>query len=1072
MSKHSIRVAVTALFVLLLALPAAASSSSLGVAHSAAQPALTDQSASAAAAAGQSGDVRIEPDGERGLTITLTVPEYQVVDIERNGQAYQQINVAADGWTEGGAPGSPQLPERNLLLAVPPTGAIQLAGWQAEPQPLSEFGALRLLPVPTASLRVGVAEDEDPGEDPLQLEWTEDPAAYAGADWQPANLAEITQEGWLRGVRFVRVALRPFQVEAASGQVRLAPTLSVRLDFLGNSSDVAASPESAGGLAPGADPLFEPVLQATFTNPDQAQAVRPQPAAIPQSAAPHQDGGPWVKVTVNVDGLYQVTYDDLLSAGVAAGTLGSLDPRTFRLLDEGQEQHIYVEGEGDGNFASGDYLLFYGQRTTDYLTDDDNVYWLTWGGANGQRMATQSGALTGAAAADSLMTRVHVEQNSFYKPERPFADWMEPVDHDHWFFDDASSSKTVEVMGLAVNTAASDQPVLSLYLVGNEEDPRNYQVRATVNGQVVGTPSWTSQRVLVGDLTLPAGSLTAGTNTVKLDMVSGTSYGFFLDWIALEYPYNGQYLAGAKFHNRDSGTWRYRITEVPDSSPWILNLANPAQPRRVVNASNTPTGSTATVEWQAQTTAADRFLVVPASAIRQPAGVATYADAGLLNPNQQVDYLLITHADFASAAQPLVNYHANEGLSVRTVPAQAIYDEFSDGTMSFEAIREFLAYAYTSYQWPPPTYVLLLGDGTIDFRGYQYDEGTYHLTNWIPPYVGAYDWWGGTSISDNAFGFIHGDDVLAEMLIGRMPANSVSEAQLMVNKTIGYLNASPQSWMQQTLWVADNEDEAGDFHAASDDLISHMLPEFSANKVYFEPASAPVGTCGYRRNEVVCAANQSILNYINAGQLFTNFSGHGTYGAWAHEWLFINPDVDKLANGNSRLSFTVVSACATAYFARFETTGLDERLMRHGNGGIVGGFSPTTFDTLQAQSVLVSHFYDAIMRDRLTTSGVAGAVARGRTFADLSYPRNERTAVGHMVLGDPALRFPRPSDSCAVGDLDCDGDIDIVDIQRVAAAWNSEPWDTHFNPRADVDGNRKVDVLDLVWVSDRWGTRP
>ena len=90
-------------------------------------------------------------------------------------------------------------------------------------------------------------------------------------------------------------------------------------------------------------------------NYDQAKDWQTRPES--DAVEPRQiDTASQVKVTVNADGLYRVTYNDLSNAGVTAGTLNTLNPRTFRLLDAGVEQHIYVVGENDGVFNPSDTI--------------------------------------------------------------------------------------------------------------------------------------------------------------------------------------------------------------------------------------------------------------------------------------------------------------------------------------------------------------------------------------------------------------------------------------------------------------------------------------------------------------------------------------------------------------------------------------------------------------------------------------------------------------------------------------------------------------------------------------------
>ena len=240
-----------------------------------------------APAASSVGDVVVQPDAS-GVTLTLTVPSYQIEEVTRDGQAYQHLVVDAEHWTMIGAAGAPQVPGRGLLLAVPPTGNVSLEVLDAPMHDLA--GNFRLEPGATSSLaREPTAEDAA-----LQKTWQADPAAYGRDAWTPAAVAEIGQEGWLRGYRFVRLALHPFQFNPAAGTLRVAPELRVRLNF---------SQVPAGAALPANDPLYASVFRATFANYDQAAAWQDRGQALPLPGAAAQRGEstePWVKVTVRL----------------------------------------------------------------------------------------------------------------------------------------------------------------------------------------------------------------------------------------------------------------------------------------------------------------------------------------------------------------------------------------------------------------------------------------------------------------------------------------------------------------------------------------------------------------------------------------------------------------------------------------------------------------------------------------------------------------------------------------------------------------------------------------------------
>ncbi len=1029
---------------------------------------LTPLLASPAAAAepGQPGpgDLTVSAEAS-GVVFDLRLPAYRVENVTHDGVTYQQIAIEGQGWRAAGQPGAPSLPERGLMLAVPPTGEVTVQVLEAQPKIVE--GVFNLAPAPTATL----VEDEAGGR--LVEQWLADPQAYLAENSTPAAQAEITQEGWFRGYRFVRLSLRPFQYNPASGELQAAPLMRVRVSF---SEPAAAAPAPA-------DPLFASIFAATFDNYQQAAGwqTRPEAQAIPAGAAQLLTD-PQVKITVNSDGLYRVTYAALQSAGVTTAVLNSLNPRTFRLLDAGQEQHIRVLGEEDNVFHPSDSIVFYGQRNTHPHSSDDNIYWLTWGGANGLRMAVQNAAPSIAPLATTLLTTAHAEENKEYKQQRPYVEWLQPVLYDNWYSDlvgfASLPAKVVTFPGLKVNTASAVAPLLSVWLAGDQQNRSNYTVQFTLNSSAPQSKVWTNTRVLEGTVNLPAGALVNGDNSVEL-RPTATAYAFWLDWLRLTYPYSGEYLAGATFNNPSSGLWRYQISNAPTATPWVLNVGAPSQPKLLNNVAAGGSGPY-TLTWQQTTSAADRFLVVPEAEVRQPAAVAVWQGSTLLDANQQVDDLMIAHPSLLAAAAPLAAMHVANGLSVRIVNVQEIYDLFSDGSQSADAIRDYLSYAYSTYQTPAPTYVLLVGDGSVNFRNYPLTNVTLR-SSLIPPFQGGFDYWSGASVSDNGFVLVQGNDLLGEMIISRLPVNNPAEAAVVVNKTTQYRLTYPQSRALNTLWVADNPDNdipgAGtQFHMATEETLGPLQPQFQVDRVYFcvpQPGGPNICPADPWVYTDINAARAAVVNKWSQGHMLVHFTGHGSITTWANEQLFRVYWIDQLNNG-AALPFLLVSSCTNGYFVSERYDGIDEGLLRAAGRGTIGGFTGVTFDTLPPQTHLLTDFVQAVMQDGITQVGAAATVARARTFAALpaspSYaPENERSAVGHGLTGDPALALIEP-DPCARGDVNCDGVIDIVDVQRVAAAWNSVAWTAGFNPRADLVRNGRIDIDDIIAIAGLWRT--
>src|SRR5260221_237133 len=67
---------------------------------------------------------------------------------------------------------------------------------------------------------------------------------------------------------------------------------------------------------------------------------------------------PYFKIPVANDGIYRLRYSDLQAAGFPV----SSDPRFIQLFHRGQEQSIYIKGQGDAVFNTSDYIEFYGKK--------------------------------------------------------------------------------------------------------------------------------------------------------------------------------------------------------------------------------------------------------------------------------------------------------------------------------------------------------------------------------------------------------------------------------------------------------------------------------------------------------------------------------------------------------------------------------------------------------------------------------------------------------------------------------------------------------------------------------------
>src|SRR5262249_47366317 len=137
----------------------------------------------------------------------------------------------------------------------------------------------------------------------------------------------------------------------------------------------------------------------------------------------------------------------------------------------------------------------------------------------------------------------------------------------------------------------------------------------------------------------------------------------------------------------------------------------------------------------------------------------------------------------------------------------------------------FLEYAYQSWRRPSFRYVLLLGDGTYDPKDYL---GT-AVKDRIPPNIvkTSYLW----TASDPAYACVNGEDLLPDVAIGRLPAATVEEARVLVDKVVSF-EVAARTLDGRAVLVADNADLAGSFEADSDDLAASVLLGREVQRIY------------------------------------------------------------------------------------------------------------------------------------------------------------------------------------------------------------------------------------------------
>ncbi len=990
--------------------------------------------------------VQIIESNEDGVVLELVTPDFHVAEALSESGPCDLLSVT--GYGEMDKSGWPRLPVSGTMLGLPPDTEPELSILSADFVILP--GNYTICPVPQPIYDVdltGVITYQGEAAIP-------DAAAYAANSFYPSSIVEVAATGWIRNQWVAQLRFHPFQYNPATGVVKHYTQIRVQVRF-GDKSALPL-PNTTAPHAAAEEDAFAPLLAQIVANYDLAERWQVLPASDPAASLRQihtpATSQPGYKLTVDKDGLYQVSYTELAAAGL---TVAELDPRTFRLHTQGSEVALSVPGESDGIFDPDDALIFYGQKMNTMYTDA-NVYWLTWGSDNGLRMAELDGTPTGSGVTlESFRTTQRIEQNKTYQSFYPSG-----IDKDRWYWSFIWATAPTTANYTTTLSAVAAGPISATVrglFKGYDAAPQHHTL-VYLNGNLIVDAVWAKQAEYFFEVAVPTSFLVEGTNTLTINapMDRGITGDYFLvNWFEIDYD-RAYAVAGdsLRFDSAMAGTWEYALTGFTTATVQTFDVTTPTAPIRILNPVIEPEGDVYTVRFEQTLEQARQHLAATPAQFKRVRSIAAYQPADLRAVANGADYIIITHSDFYTDVQPLADYRAAQGLRARVVDVQAIYDEFSYGIFDPVAIRDFLAYAYAQWTSPAPAYVLLMGDGHYDFKNYS-GRGE---TNYVPPFLADVDPWIGEVAADNRYVCVNGTDNFPDMHLGRLPVKTAGEVQAVVNKILEYeTNPASDTWNQNVLFVSDNPDTAGNFYTYSDAIANGYLPApYVAQKVYYG-----------RTHTNATTARTAIINAINAGQLIVNYVGHGAVTYWASEQLFRRSDVSALSN-TDRLPMVVAMACMDGYYIYPSKPGTDfsstaEAFVRAPAKGAIAVWSATGMGTAYAHDFLNKGLFRAIFSDDITELGPATLQGKLYLYTGTGWYQDQIDT--YLLFGDPASRLNvLPADvsltqTVNASEVALPGD----DIVYTLSFTNTGPATAHHIVISNVASSALVDPV-IAWT--------
>ncbi|MBX9851784.1 MAG: type IX secretion system sortase PorU [Cytophagaceae bacterium] len=758
--------------------------------------------------------------------------------------------------------------------------------------------------------------------------------------------------------------------------------------------------------------------------------------------------GDWYKISVNKSGIFKIDYNFLNSIGINPSTI---DPREIKIYGNGGgmlpqinasfryddlvENAIFVQGESDGVFDTGDYILFYsngpdtcwkydaGQGIylhSKNLYSDYAYYFITVSPGTGTRVVDQ------ASVGGATQTITSFDERIFHEIDKQNI----VISGREWYGEvfDFTTEQTFSypAPGITPNTTLK----VNSYVMGRSLYPSSFTV--SINNQLLGTQNLgaissyiyaikgTENKTL---FSINTNSISGSSLTLKYTYNKGASSAAIghLNYFTINFQRDLKlYGNETSFRSVTSTTQSISDFVVDNYIPELLiwDISDPLHPKnQLYNVSGTQ------ATFGANTTTLKEFVAFNNTAsFSSPVYVGRVTNQNLhsiTTPNLP-DLVIVCPSAFLNAANRLAAFRTtNDNLDVEIATLDQIYNEFSSGAQDITAIRDFMKMLYDR---KTPTdsvrYLLLLGDASYDYKNRISGN-----TNLVPIYesrqslhpVDSYssdDYFAFLDNSEGNWSEIAMQNYLMDIGVGRLPVKSISEAEDAINKLIHYSGSQKclGKWRNKVSFVADDGDY--NLHLLDADDLSDMIEtthkKYNVNKIFLDAYTQVPGPGGESSPD----AKNAITTAVEKGTLILNYTGHGGEIGWTQEAILDIPQINNWENYNNLPLFIT----ATCEFGRYDDpsqiSGAEYSFLSNKGGTIAlitstrPVYSNSNFDLNQA-------IYKYIFTPVSGSMPRMGDVMR-KTKNDPQSLANGINNRNYALLGDPSMMLAYPKENIVV----------------------------------------------------------
>ena len=375
------------------------------------------------------------------------------------------------------------------------------------------------------------------------------------------------------------------------------------------------------------------------------------------------------------------------------------------------------------------------------------------------------------------------------------------------------------------------------------------------------------------------------------------------------------------------------------------------------------------------------------------------------------DMVIITDKMYHEQAQRVADLHAAvDGMDVIVLDQDKVFNEFTSGVRDAMAYRLALKMFYDRNS-TKLKHLLLFGTGSFDNRELQ---GT-HPGNLLTYQSDNSNYEDFTYTTDDFFGFLEdnsGSNVSADRLsitVGRMTCASAVEAKCDVDKLVKYYaNPDYGVWRNNTMVMSDAPDKGlymfqgeGYKNMIDNELETGMHVYTVHNSMYPRSTEQPA-VVDYRR-EATEAKNQ-LNNLFKQGLYFATYVGHaGPVMFTKYNNMWTTSDVERTSYDHYPIMTT--ACCDVAHFDG-DGRGIAELMFHKPNGGAIALMASSRMVYATYNDQLNQYFLNAMFSH--ASRGEFITIGEAYKESKLAFPNSNVNKLSFFLLGDPAIKLNYP----------------------------------------------------------------